>query len=47
MRTCVYPEVFDHLPSDTIDVLERAVAMFDRVYVSVLNNSASTQLFGF
>ena len=40
MRTCVYPGSFDPFTVGHHDVLERAIAMFDRVYVSVLNNAA-------
>ncbi len=39
MRTCVYPGSFDPFTIGHHDVLERAIEMFDRVYVSVLNNA--------
>ena len=45
MRTCVYPGSFDPFTIGHHDVLERAIAMFDRVYVSVLNNAAKHPVF--
>ena len=45
MRTCVYPGSFDPFTVGHHDVLEHAVAMFDRVYVSVLNNGMKHPVF--
>ena len=45
MRTCVYPGSFDPFTIGHHDVLERAISMFDRVYVSVLNNAAKHPVF--
>ena len=45
MRTCVYPGSFDPFTIGHHDVLERAVAMFDRVYVSVLSNTTKRPVF--
>ena len=45
MRSCVYPGSFDPFTIGHHDVLERAIAMFDRVYVSVLNNAAKHPVF--
>lgn len=45
MRTCVYPGSFDPFTIGHHDVLERAVEMFERVYVSVLNNAAKNATF--
>jgi pantetheine-phosphate adenylyltransferase len=45
MRTCVYPGSFDPFTIGHHDVLERAVAMFERVYVSVLHNAAKRPIF--
>ena len=45
MRTCVYPGSFDPFTIGHHDVLERAIAMFDRVYVSVLNNATKHPVF--
>ena len=45
MRTCVYPGSFDPFTIGHHDVLERAIAMFDRVYVSVLNNASKHPVF--
>lgn len=45
MRSCVYPGSFDPFTIGHHDVLERAIEMFDRVYVSVLNNSAKRSVF--
>ena len=45
MRSCVYPGSFDPFTIGHHDVLERAIEMFDRVYVSVLNNAAKHPVF--
>ncbi len=45
MRSCVYPGSFDPFTIGHLDVLERAVEMFDRVYVSVLNNTTKHPVF--
>ena len=45
MRTCVYPGSFDPFTIGHHDVLERAIAMFDCVYVSVLNNASKHPVF--
>ena len=45
MRTCVYPGSFDPFTIGHHDVLERAVEMFERVYVSVLNNASKHPVF--
>lgn len=45
MRTCVYPGSFDPFTIGHHDVLERAIAMFDRVYVGVLNNATKHPVF--
>lgn len=45
MRICVYPGSFDPFTIGHHDVLEHAIAMFDCVYVSVLNNSMKSPVF--
>ena len=45
MRICVYPGSFDPFTVGHHDVLEHAVAMFDCVYVSVLNNASKHPVF--
>ncbi|MCE5189318.1 MAG: pantetheine-phosphate adenylyltransferase [Eubacteriales bacterium] len=45
MRVCVYPGSFDPFTVGHHDVLEHAVAMFDLVYVSVLNNGMKHPVF--
>lgn len=45
MRICVYPGSFDPFTVGHHDVLEHAVAMFDCVYVSVLNNGMKRPVF--
>ncbi len=44
-RCCVYPGSFDPFTIGHHDVLERAIAMFDLVYVSVLNNAIKHPVF--
>ncbi|MBI2558330.1 pantetheine-phosphate adenylyltransferase [Candidatus Woesearchaeota archaeon] len=38
MRTAVYPGTFDPLTNGHIDVIERALKLFDRVYILVGDN---------
>ena len=45
MRICVYPGSFDPFTIGHHDVLERAIEMFELVYVSVLNNAAKRPVF--
>jgi len=45
MRICVYPGSFDPFTVGHHDVLEHALAMFDCVYVSVLNNGMKHPVF--
>lgn len=45
MRVCVYPGSFDPFTIGHHDVLEHAARMFERVYVSVLNNAAKSPVF--
>lgn len=45
MRTCVYPGSFDPFTVGHLEVLAHAVRMFDKVYVSVLNNAAKSPVF--
>ncbi len=45
MRTCIYPGSFDPFTIGHHDVLRHAVGLFDRVYVSVLNNASKSPVF--
>ena len=45
MRSCVYPGSFDPFTIGHHDVLERAMEMFDRVYIGVLNNAVKRPVF--
>ncbi|HOJ04580.1 MAG TPA: pantetheine-phosphate adenylyltransferase [Bacteroidota bacterium] len=45
MKIAVYPGSFDPVTNGHIDVLERALALFDRVIVTVARNSSKTPLF--
>lgn len=45
MRICVYPGSFDPFTFGHLDVLKKATSLFDKVYVSVLNNSAKNPIF--
>ncbi len=46
MRIAVYPGSFDPITYGHLDVLERALGVFDRVVVSVLVNPRKAPLFG-
>lgn len=44
-HTCVYPGSFDPFTTGHFDVLKHATALFDLVYIGVLNNNAKSPLF--
>ena len=44
-RIAIYPGTFDPVTKGHVDVVERAVAMFDRVIVLIARNSAKAPLF--
>lgn len=46
MRTAIYPGSFDPLTNGHLDVIERAVKLFDRVVVAVASNESKQPLFG-
>jgi pantetheine-phosphate adenylyltransferase len=45
MRTAIYPGSFDPLTNGHLDVIERAVKLFDRVIVAVARNEDKQPLF--
>ncbi len=45
MRTAIYPVSFDPLTNGHLDVIERAVKLFDRVVVAVAKNEGKQPLF--
>ena len=45
MRRAIYPGSFDPVTNGHLDVLRRALAVFDRVVVAVLANPRKTPLF--
>ena len=45
MRTAIYPGSFDPLTNGHLDVIERAVKLFDRVIVAVARNQSKQPLF--
>jgi len=45
MRTAIYPGSFDPLTHGHLDVIERAVKLFDRVIVAVAKNESKHPLF--
>jgi pantetheine-phosphate adenylyltransferase len=45
MRTAIYPGSFDPLTNGHLDVIERAVKLFDRVIVAVAQNQDKQPLF--
>jgi len=45
MKVAVYPGSFDPITRGHLDVIERASIMFDRVVVTVMNNSSKSSLF--
>ena len=45
MKTAVYPGSFDPVTNGHLDIIERSAKIFDRVIVSVLQNSAKVPAF--
>ena len=45
MRTAIYPGSFDPLTNGHLDVIERAVKLFDQVIVAIANNDSKSPLF--
>jgi pantetheine-phosphate adenylyltransferase len=45
MKTAIYPGTFDPITNGHIDVLERALELFDKVIISVAVNSTKQPLF--
>ena len=45
MRTAIYPGSFDPLTNGHLDVIERAIKLFDRVVVAVATNESKQPLF--
>lgn len=45
MKTAVYPGTFDPITLGHIDIIERAVQVYDKVIVAVADNSEKTPLF--
>ncbi|MBR4529286.1 MAG: pantetheine-phosphate adenylyltransferase [Lachnospiraceae bacterium] len=45
MKTAVYPGSFDPVTLGHLDIVKRAAAMFDRLNVTVMVNTAKTPLF--
>ncbi|MEK6572107.1 MAG: pantetheine-phosphate adenylyltransferase [Bacteroidota bacterium] len=45
MKIAIYPGTFDPITNGHIDVLERAIEIFDKVIVTVARNSAKNPMF--
>lgn len=45
MRTVIYPGTFDPVTNGHIDIVQRAIELFDRVIVTVAKNPAKNSLF--
>ena len=45
MKIAIVPGSFDPVTNGHLDIIKRTSALFDKVYVSILSNSAKTPLF--
>jgi pantetheine-phosphate adenylyltransferase len=45
MKTAIYPGTFDPLTNGHLDILERAIKLFDKVIVTIARNSAKNPMF--
>jgi pantetheine-phosphate adenylyltransferase len=45
MRTALYPGTFDPITNGHLDILERALDLFDKVIVTVANNASKSPIF--
>lgn len=45
MRIAIYPGTFDPITNGHLDILERALKLFDKVIVTIARNSSKTPLF--
>ncbi len=45
MKLGIYPGTFDPITNGHIDIIKRAILLFDKVIVAITNNSSKTPLF--
>lgn len=45
MKTAIYPGTFDPITNGHIDILERAMKLFDRVIITIARNSTKNPMF--
>lgn len=45
MKIAIYPGTFDPITNGHIDILERAIKLFDKVIIAIARNSAKNPLF--
>ena len=45
MKTAIYPGTFDPVTNGHIDILERALKLFDKVIITIARNTAKNPLF--
>ncbi|MBQ9292718.1 MAG: adenylyltransferase/cytidyltransferase family protein, partial [Campylobacter sp.] len=45
MKSCIYPGTFDPITNGHVDIITRALGIFDKVYVAVAKSESKSPMF--